>query len=141
VVATRLALNLLRARAPAASAEELLGELVATEPDPELRHLKNLHRADFGQALREALSALPERQRAVLRLHYVDGLRLGKIADLYAVHESTVSRWVAAAAGSVASEARRRLQARLMVGPADLDSLARMVGSQLDLSISRILRT
>jgi RNA polymerase sigma-70 factor (ECF subfamily) len=139
VAAARVALNLKRASARPASTEDMLGELAATEPDPELRHLKTLYRAEFGTALHDALAALPERQRALLRLHYVDGLRLAQIARLYQVHESTVSRWVSSTVERVASGARHRLTERLALSPSSLDSVARMVQSHLDLSIRRIL--
>jgi RNA polymerase sigma-70 factor, ECF subfamily len=139
VAALRVALNLKRDAAPAAAAEDVLAELVAGEPDPELRHLKTLYRAEFREALEVALSALPERQRAILRLSFVDGLRLAQIARLYQVHESTASRWVSQAADAVATDARRRLVARLSLSPSSVDSVARMIQSNLDLSIARIL--
>jgi len=139
VAAVRIALNLKRAAVPVTSTEEVLGELVASEPDPELRHLKTLYRAEFGAALRAALSALPERQRVLLRLHYVDGLRLARIATLYQVHESTASRWLSSAVDAVATEARRRLIERLALSPSSLDSVARLVQSNLELSIRRLL--
>jgi RNA polymerase sigma-70 factor (ECF subfamily) len=139
VAAVRVALNLKRSAVPAASTEELLGDLAAGEPDPELRHLKTLYRAEFSAALRAALAALSERQRLLLRLHYVDGLRLARIAGLYQVHESTASRWISSSVDAVASDTRRRLIERLSLSPSNLDSVARMVQSQLDVSIRRIL--
>ncbi|WP_375773472.1 sigma-70 family RNA polymerase sigma factor [Archangium gephyra] len=139
VAATRVALKLKSAEGPPASAEDLLGELMASEPDPEVSHLKTLYRAEFGEALRAALAALPERQRALLRLHYVEGLRLAQLGTLYGVHQSTASRWVAHAAHEVATDTRRRLVKRLALSPASLDSIARLVQSNLDVSIRRIL--
>jgi len=56
------------------------------------------------------------------------------------VHETTVARWVAKAAGAVADDTRRRLMAKLSLTQSNLDSIARMVLSNLDLSISRMLR-
>ena len=141
IAAVRLALKLKRSEAPMVSTEDVLGELAASEPDPELRYLKTLYRAEFGAAFREALAALPERQRVLLRLHYVDGLTMMRIAQLYQVHQSTVSRWVASALDSVASNARRRLIGRLALSPSRLDSVARMVRSHLELSIRRLLGT
>jgi len=138
VAALRVALNLRRAAAPASA--DLLADLVSGEADPELRHLKTLYRAEFREALEGALAALPERERAVLRLTYVDGLRLAAVARLYQVHESTASRWASQAAAQVADDARRRLRKRLALSPSSLDSVARMVVSNLDLSIARILR-
>jgi RNA polymerase sigma-70 factor (ECF subfamily) len=138
--AMRVAIDRKRSAAPALAGADLLGDLVSGEPDPALRHLKTLHRADFQQALADALAALPDRQRAVLRLHHVDGLRLAEIGRLYGVHESTVSRWVTRAAEEVADQTRRRLTDRLSLSGSSVDSLARLVRSQLDLSIARILR-
>src|SRR5262249_26465617 len=45
VAALRVALNLKRAAAPAGG--DLLAELGTREPDPELRHLKKVYRAEF----------------------------------------------------------------------------------------------
>jgi RNA polymerase sigma-70 factor (ECF subfamily) len=138
VAALRVALNLKRATRPASP--DLLADLVSGEADPELRHLKMLYRAEFREALEQALRALPERQRALLRLSHVDGLKMTQLARLYDVHETTAARWVARAAGDVADDARRRLMSRLSLSPSSLDSVARMVLSNLDLSISRVLR-
>ena len=139
VAALRVALNLKRATQP--NSADVLTELVSDEADPELRHLKTLYRAEFREALGAALAALPERDRAVLRLSYVDGLTMTKLGRLYDVHETTAARWVAKAAGTVADETRRRLMAKLSLTGSSLDSVARMVLSNLDLSISRVLRS
>jgi RNA polymerase sigma-70 factor (ECF subfamily) len=138
VAALRVALNLRRAVRPGSS--DVLADLVSSEADPELRHLKTLYRAEFREALEAALRGLPERQRALLRLSYVDGLKATQLARLYGVHETTAARWVARAAEEVADDARRRLMGRLSLSPSSFDSVARMVMSNLDLSISRVLR-
>jgi RNA polymerase sigma-70 factor (ECF subfamily) len=138
VAALRIAFNSKRAaRAPSA---DLLGELVEGEADPELRHLKTLYRAEFREALTAALAALPERDRAVLRLSYVDGLTLTKLGRLYEVHETTIGRWITQAAAAVAEDTRRRLMAKLSLGGSSVESIARLVLSNLDLSISRVLQ-
>ena len=138
VAALRVALNMKRARKPASA--DVLTELVSDEADPEVRHLRTLYRAEFRDALEAALAALCERDRAVLRLSYVDGLTMTKLGRLYGVHETTAARWVAKAAAAVAEDARKRLMAKLSLGSSSLDSVARMVLSNLDLSISRVLR-
>jgi RNA polymerase sigma-70 factor (ECF subfamily) len=137
VAALRVALNLKRSSGPATS--DILTELV-DDADPELLHLKTLYRAEFKDALEGALQALAERQRALLRLSYVDGMSMVQLARLYDVHETTAARWVKAAAAEVAEDARRRLTERLALSPSSLDSIARMVLSNLDASISRLLR-
>lgn len=139
VAATRVALNLKRGAREIADAD-VLEEVIAREPDPELRHMKSLYRGELRAALAAALAALPDRQRAVLRLTYVDGLRLHQIAKLYGVHESTVSRWLAGATDDVAAATRAKLAATLAVSAGSADSVARMVLSNLDLSIARLLQ-
>lgn len=138
VAALRVALNLVRGRH--VESADILDELVSAEADPELHHLKTLYRAEFREALEAALGALPERARAVLRLCHVDGVTMVQLGRLYGVHETTAARWVQRAAADVAEDARSRLMARLSMSPSTLDSVARMVLSNLDLSISRLLR-
>jgi RNA polymerase sigma-70 factor (ECF subfamily) len=138
VVALRVALNL--RRAVRVGSPDLLADLVSGEADPQLRHLKTLYRAEFREALEAALRALPERERALLRLSHVDGLKATQLARLYGVHETTAARWVARAAEQVADDARRRLMGRLALSASSFDSVARMVLSNLELSISRVLR-
>jgi RNA polymerase sigma-70 factor (ECF subfamily) len=139
VAAVRAALNMKRAERPAASIEERMSDLVSSEPDPEIRHLKGLYRAQYAEALAESIAALSGRQRALLRLHYVDGVRLARIGELYGVHESTASRWVAAAVEAVADGARRGLRQRLALSPEALGSVERMIQSNLELSLARLL--
>jgi len=76
----------------------------------------------------------------VLRLRFVDGLELAQIGRLYRVHESTASRWIAAALGDIERATRERLVERLAITADTADSMARMVQSQLDLSIARLLQ-
>jgi len=138
IAAHRIALNAKRDVRPSVS-DDVLADLVDREPDPELRHLKELYRVEFRDALSRALVELGDRARAVLRLRFVDGLELAHIGRLYRVHESTASRWISGALEDVARATREHLVARLAVTAATADSVARMVQSQLDLSIARLL--
>lgn len=141
IAAQRVALNAVRDRRPeAALSDDVLADLVDREPDPAVRHVKALYRAELREALTAVLAALDDRARAVLRLRFVEGLELAQIGRLYRVHESTASRWVAAALERVARETREQLVARLAMTDDTADSVARMVQSQLDLSIARLLR-
>jgi RNA polymerase sigma-70 factor (ECF subfamily) len=139
IAAQRIALNAKRGAKPMSSADDVLADLVDREPDPELRHLKQLYRAEFRDALAQALAGLADRSRAVLRLRFVDGLELAQIGRLYRVHESTASRWISSALADVGTKTREHLVARLAITPGTADSVARMVQSGLDLSIARLL--
>jgi RNA polymerase sigma-70 factor (ECF subfamily) len=99
--------------------------------------------ARWGAVLREALSgalrALPPRERALLRLHYVEGLALDQVGRTYGVHKSTVSRWLAAAREALLTAARDAVRAR--VGGADareVQSLCEDLCSHLELSLSAL---
>ena len=50
-----------------------------------------------------------------------------------------MSRWMHKAVEAVGDDARRRLRERLALSPSSLDSVARMVQSNLELSIGRLL--
>jgi RNA polymerase sigma-70 factor (ECF subfamily) len=139
IAARRIALNA-RRQAPRDAGDDVLADVVDREPDPEILHLKALYRGEFREALTAALAGLADRARALLRLRFVEGLELAQIGLLYRVHESTVSRWTAAALDDVARATRRHLVAQLAVTHETADSVARMVQSQLDLSIARLLR-
>jgi RNA polymerase sigma-70 factor (ECF subfamily) len=140
VAAQRIALNLKRDGRRAAD-HDVLTDVIDREPDPELRHLRTLYRAELRDALAGALRALPDRARAVLRLRFVDGLELAQIGRLYGVHESTASRWIRQAVDTVSTDARQRLIDKLALSASSLDSVARLVASNLDLSISQLLAT
>jgi RNA polymerase sigma-70 factor (ECF subfamily) len=139
IAARRIALNT-RRHAPHDAGDDVLADIVDRDPDPEIRHLKAVYRVEFREALTAALAGLADRARALLRLRFVEGLELAQIGLLYRVHESTVSRWVSAALDDVARATRRHLVARLAVTPETADSVVRIVQSQLDLSIARLLR-
>jgi RNA polymerase sigma-70 factor (ECF subfamily) len=141
IAARRLAINAKRdAKTGGPVSDDPLAEIVDREPDPELRHLKQLYRGEFRAALAAALAGLPDRARAVLRLRFVDALELAQIGRLYRVHESTASRWITGALDDIATATRAELVARLAVTPETAESVARMVHSGLDLSVARLLQ-
>jgi len=135
IAAQRDALRAKREPRPDRAAGDVLADLVDREPDPELRELRGRYRAEVRAALTAAIAGLSDRARAVLRLRFVDGLELAELGRLYRVHESTAARWVTAARDDVAAQARARLE----IASATVDAIARMVHSQLDLCIARLL--
>jgi RNA polymerase sigma-70 factor (ECF subfamily) len=119
----------------------------AAEPDasapvhPELAYLKERYRGDFARALAEALDRAPERERALLRLHIVNGVSVEKIGKMYGVTQPTASRWLAAAREQLLDDMKASLGPRLGVSSEELASLAGLVASRLDLSLSVLLRS
>ena len=140
VSAQRTALSLRRhevaahARHRAAAAEEL-----AASVHPELAYLKRTYRTAFAECFEAALASLGNRERTLLRLHLISRLRLDQIAPMFQVNISTVSRWLAAARESLLTYTREGLSRRLHIAPGEFDSLARLLQSQIDVSLARLL--
>jgi RNA polymerase sigma-70 factor (ECF subfamily) len=108
---------------------------------PEMAYLKDRYRSDFEGALKDSLARLPERQRTLLRLHLVNGVSVEKIGQMFAVSQPTASRWLAAARGTLLDDIKATLGNRLGASSQELASLAGMVASRLDLSLSMLLRS
>jgi RNA polymerase sigma-70 factor (ECF subfamily) len=103
--------------------------------------LKTRYRGEFKAALEHALVNLASEQRNLLRLHFVDGLRLEDLARLFHVDRSTVVRRIAAAREAIVDEAKRLLQERLDIDAAEFESLIGLVRSRLDLSLPSLWQT
>jgi RNA polymerase sigma-70 factor (ECF subfamily) len=140
VVALRVAMNMRRQPWPAAADDD--SELDRPAPgDPEMDYEEERYRKAFDEVIRGAVAALDGEQRRLLRRHFADGLTLDALAVELDVHRATVARRLAAARAALRLEARRRLQIALGVGESELESLARVMRSRLDLSLRSVFRT
>jgi len=141
VVATREAARMLpRARREVAAGDDELEGLLAGDDDPEVGYLKRVYRAEFKQAFHAAVEALDDRARLVLRQHTLDGLGIDRLATLHGVHRATAARWVEAAREAVHAGTQRELTLRLHLSRGELASMMRLIQSQLDVSLTRVLR-
>ncbi|HEX4454724.1 MAG TPA: sigma factor-like helix-turn-helix DNA-binding protein [Kofleriaceae bacterium] len=107
--------------------------------NPELELLKRQYTTAFGTALRDAVTALEPRHRAVLRMSFVDALSIDEIGTVYAVHRATAARWIQRACDGVFAETRRLLAERLALSVTELDRMTALVQSQLEVSLSQLL--
>ena len=140
IAAQRVVLSLRRGERSRGRAQNAaMADAVAAGGDPELDYLKVRHRDDFRAAFSDAIGGLSARERVILKLHLVDALSHEEIAGMYQVHQSTVTRWLATARESLVKETHRLVCERLQVDTSEFDSLALLVESQLDLSLSRLL--
>jgi len=112
-----------------------LDRLAANVHDPELALLRDRYRDEVRQALAGALANLAERPRNVLRQYYIDGLTIDQLAALYRVDRATTARWVVAARSAVLAGTRDFLGSSLGASTAEIDSILRLVRSQLELSL------
>ncbi|QRO02834.1 transcriptional regulator [Archangium violaceum] len=138
-----LALDLQRQRSSHDTPKDdsTLSLLVDPGDDPELAYLKTTYRTEFNTAFGQALANLSPRERNLLRLKYLDGLSIDQFGALYGVHRATGARWVVAAQQALLEETRRLLTERLRLTGSQLDSVLRLISSQLDVSLSRLLRS
>ncbi len=139
VSAVRAAMKLARGKGrDVALEEDQLGERVAgASDDPELAYMKAVYRPHFREAFREALGALDAKQRTVLKQSLLDGMSIDALASLYQVHRATAARWVSAAREALVAATRARFQARVRVSPRECESIFRVMGSQLDVTLRR----
>jgi len=138
VIAVRAAIDLRRAGHDAA--EDPSGCAEGPSPiDVEAGYLKERYREAFNAALRGATLVLSSDQRELLRRHFVDGVTLDRIAADAGVHRATIARRIAAAREAVAAEAWRLLSAALGASDSELESLAGVVRSQIDVSLAGLL--
>lgn len=114
------------------------GQLLPSEAGGELELFRARHREDLAVALRTALEALSDRDRTLLRLHFMKGVPTVELGPLYGVHRTTVARWLDAAQQALLEGTRRILVARLQLSDSECASLIRALHSQLDITLSAL---
>jgi len=137
-VAGREALGSIRKRKPT----EAIGDddfLADASDDPQLQALKTRHGAEFKQAFQAAVAELEPRDRAILRALIVDDRSVNEIAAVYGIHRVTASRWVSEVRHNLLVRTRNQLKDRLALDTSSLDSAVRMLDSNLELSLYRLL--
>ena len=141
ITAVRTGLRVLREGARETALEdEAIGQLVDTSSDVELEHLRQRYQGDFKQAFADAFAQLDARDRNLLRHNVLDGHGVDRIAELYAIHRSTASRWLTSARADLIKRTKAELRARLHISPSELDSLLRALADQIDVTLEGILR-
>ena len=142
VAAMRAGIDLTRsgaARKPEQPLSDALAGPVGSSDNAELAYMQKLYRDHFKQALASALDDLSPRERNLLRHHLLRGVTVDQLATLYGAHRATLARWVAAARETLVAQVRRRLAEELDIPRVELDSVFRLIDSQLDMSLHRIL--
>lgn len=136
VTALRTALDLMRSgKKETAVTSRLHDDYPDKAEDPEIAYLKQLYSSQFKTAFGQALAGLSQKERNLLRYYHLEGLTLGEIAGLYRVHEATVSRWLARIRENLLTRTRRRLADVLKVDSVEVDSIIRLIESQMEVSI------
>jgi RNA polymerase sigma-70 factor (ECF subfamily) len=140
ITATRHAISALRKpRREVSTDDELILLVPETAIDPELRYLRELYGDQFQRAFKEAVAALSTQERNLLRYHYIDRLSIDEIGGIYRIHRVTAARRITKVREALIEAFRRLLRERLRVGTQELESILRLVQSQLQVSLARVL--
>ena len=139
-IAIRTCLNLRRKHGrEVLRGDEQVLDGVAQGDDPEMEYMKQRYREEFRTAFLEALRSLDDRQQNLLRYHHVDQLNIDEIGAIYRVHRVTAYRWLEKAREALVSKTQKLLRAQLKVENRELESIMRMIRSQLHISLVRYL--
>lgn len=138
-VAVRVAISSRRGRAPLDRATASVPSRLPIDDDPELAWLREHHRDAFKAAFTQALSQLDDEARALLRFKFLDGLTLDALAQLFGTHRATIARRVARLRDQLADELCAAFGTQPGITRAQLESIAKLLRSDLDLSLSRLL--
>jgi RNA polymerase sigma-70 factor (ECF subfamily) len=139
VAAIRHAVSLGRSEGTERRVRDKAAAAITRGADPEMLFMKSELRRELEAAIEEAMCQLADRERLVLRLYLVSGMTLSAIGKSLGISQSTASGLLAKARQSVLAHVRRDLGKRLKLSKGDLSSIARLVASELDISISRVL--
>ncbi len=113
--------------------EALTEAFLDAATSPEVKWVREEALQAFRAALEEALGALTDRERTVLKLSALDGLSIDDIGRMYQTHRSTAARWLARAREQVDARVRASLVRALGPSAADLGSLLRVEGEPVTL--------
>ncbi|MEM7156607.1 MAG: sigma-70 family RNA polymerase sigma factor [Myxococcota bacterium] len=107
--------------------------------DPEFGFLQAHYRVHFKRAFGRAMGGLTARQRNLLRLTTYDGLSATDLSKLYNVDRSTSKRWLVSARAQLLADTRTSLAEDLDVSIEELESILRLIESNLEVSMQRLL--
>ncbi len=114
--------------------------LPASQDDPETAYFKAHYRAEYKEAFEAAVDELTSRERALLRQQVVLGMSIDEIGIVYQVHRATAARWVQAARDELLAKTRLQLAIRLKLPRTEIETILRMIESQLVMSMGRLLK-
>jgi RNA polymerase sigma-70 factor (ECF subfamily) len=110
---------------------------VPDRQDPEVRLLRERYAPLLPAAFSSALAKLAPRQRNLLRQRYLHEIPVSKLATSYGVHRATAFGWIEDARAELLKGVRAALRAH--EAQESLDGVLGVMGSELDLSLRRML--
>jgi RNA polymerase sigma-70 factor (ECF subfamily) len=128
-----------QANGDGAGGDAALARLPGASTNLEQQYARRWSKEAFEQAFAAALQELSDRDKALLRLHHIDGVSLEQLGTLYRTHRATVARWLAMARQRLLDGTRAGLAERHRLPLAECDSIIREAQSQLELTLRSLL--
>jgi len=140
ITATRLGLKVIRARGKHEDSDSALEEHAAQGEDPELALIRAEYRPVFKTSFQIALDALEDRERLLLKQHFLDGLTVDQLGAVHHVHRATAARWLVSAREALLKRLRGELMNAANISSRECDSVMDLVKSGLGTTLRRRLR-
>jgi RNA polymerase sigma-70 factor (ECF subfamily) len=121
--------------------EAVAAEAPSAAPDPELAYLRAKYEAEFQRAFHDAVLGLSSHERNLLRHHYIDRLSIDQIGAIYRIHRMTAARRLNAVRQKVVDATRQHLADGAKISATELQSLLRLLKSEMHVSMRRVLGT
>lgn len=139
-VATRKSLDLRRsAAAREVASEDSIFDKLVDNADPQVQYLRHHYGEQLEASFETAIARMDARTVNILRHLLVEKLSIDEVAALYGIHRSTAARRMSRARDSLLEATREALLERFDAGEDALQSIVRMLGSQLHVSFRRVL--
>jgi RNA polymerase sigma-70 factor, ECF subfamily len=108
----------------------------STARDPEGEYVRAESAAQLNRAFERTIHGLDDRDRALLRLYFVEGMSLAAVGRMYHVHESTILRRINALRERLLEAVKDELE----LNSSELASNMALVRSRLDFHLSHGLK-
>jgi RNA polymerase sigma-70 factor (ECF subfamily) len=114
--------------------------LAVARVDPDLALLRRRYASTFQCAFHDAFGRLTPEQRNILRLHFVNGVNLDRMAAMLRVSRATTGRRMLGARKALLEGILAIVGERLKATPSEIESLLILVRSTLCVSLGSLLR-
>jgi RNA polymerase sigma-70 factor (ECF subfamily) len=142
MVAVRRSLNAARDdERHARGAKHLFHEMMDAGHDPELAFIKRQYGPAFDEAFHDAVAAIDPTHRALLRLHYGEGVTLAVLGAMHGWSKPTTSRRLADARDALLTRATGILREKVQLGDSSLESLLKMMRSNIEENLAALMST
>ncbi len=112
----------------------------ASDHDPELSVLRRAHRGDIAAIFAEAITVISNQDRALLRLHYVQGSTLAELAAIQRTSRSSLHRQLESVREALFLRIGELMRQRMRLSASQQGSMLRIFHSDLRDALGELLK-